>query len=86
MDAGGRATQEQLPDARRPLQWGGLLFGYFLTPGSCPPPCGPASLFAPLLRRSGHARESKALARRRVKKGRDAAPQRGVEIPRLEEA
>jgi hypothetical protein len=37
-----------------------------LTPGSCPPPCGPATLFAPLVRRSGHARESDSLAGRRV--------------------
>ena len=85
MDARGRARQEQLPrmsegwptrrgpvrrqstdglsanpeagprtwstgTVRKARVWGGLLF----TPGSCPTPCGPASLFAPLLRRSGY--------------------------------
>jgi len=51
--------KEQLPEARRASGRGGLLFGYIsLTPGSCPPPSGPAPLFAPLLRRSGHSRES----------------------------
>jgi hypothetical protein len=30
MDAGGRATQEQLPDAWRPRRQGRLLFGEFL--------------------------------------------------------
>jgi hypothetical protein len=44
----------------------------------CPSPCGPAALVAPLLRRSGHARERHSLAGRRVKTGRDAALRKSV--------
>jgi hypothetical protein len=47
-----------------------------LTTGSCPPPCGPATLFAPLLRHSGHARESDSLAGRRV------IPRQGCRAPK----
>jgi hypothetical protein len=53
---------EQLPSPETaasgwPFSWL-LLF----TSGSCPPPCGLAAPFAPLLRRSGHAKRSDSRA------------------------
>src|SRR5690242_3055176 len=66
MDAGGRATQERLPNAlsKSPAAAHGLAgqnarqvprrVAFSLLRASCPPPFGPASPFAPLLRRSGY--------------------------------
>ena len=64
VDARVEATQKRLTDG--PQAPSGVTFS--LLRASCPPPFGPASLFAPLLRRSGdvslgHARE-KELGRR----------------------
>ena len=60
--ARGFASSALPAHLRRPLHRVGLLF----TPGSCATPSGPASLFAPLLRRSGyfslgHAKRSDSL-------------------------